>query len=252
MPSTSHYKIFDYWKDKCIDEQGNVYIEREEVFRFTQTVVYDWGEPNCWACGRIIPVENEPKYQEWIEAEDLKSIWNCRTLRRCTERAHIIPRSLGGKDEPENLFLLCPKCHKESPDTSMPSMFLAWVYQRRRRKHPALEVWEEASKILREKYGIYVPYVKWDVAKKNTTYHPGSDMHQTMVYAIVADAIRNKSTLNEANEMLFIEMINQKIRELDVHNGDPAVIDAYKACLTMYETIKNTESAALSINQTPA
>lgn len=49
---------------------------------------WDLAEKRCWRCGK--------------ETE----------LQRC----HLIPDSLGGKDEASNIVLLCDKCHKEGPN----------------------------------------------------------------------------------------------------------------------------------------
>lgn len=41
---------------------------------------------------------------DWAEAES--HCWRCG-CKRTLERCHIIPDSMGGKDEPSNLVLLC-------------------------------------------------------------------------------------------------------------------------------------------------
>jgi hypothetical protein len=110
MPN--NYQIFDYWKDKNIDNQP---------------ILIDWGEPSCWACNKQILVET----QELLDNGDFEEIWNRTSghLQRC----HIIPKGLGGSNEPENLFLLCPDCHKESPDTTNPKLFFDWIRMKRKR-----------------------------------------------------------------------------------------------------------------------
>lgn len=72
------------------------------------TPVYDAGEPSCFACG-------------WHDDDKLTF---------GLERAHVIPRSVGGGDDPENLALLCSKCHKEAPDTLDADWFWRWVAKR--------------------------------------------------------------------------------------------------------------------------
>lgn len=62
---------------------------------------FDWSEANivCWRCG-------------------------CkRKLYRC----HIIPDSLGGKDEPSNLVLLCADCHEEAPNIESSTFMWDWI-----------------------------------------------------------------------------------------------------------------------------
>jgi hypothetical protein len=107
----SNYQIFDYWKDKKLP---NGFL-----------VIWDWGEPCCWGCSLPIKVETP----DLLRNRDFKTIWN-RTSGYL-ERCHIVPRSLGGSNEPSNLFLLCPKCHRASPDTEDPNIFLEWVTYRR-------------------------------------------------------------------------------------------------------------------------
>lgn len=40
--------------------------------------------------------------------------WACLEWTPKPERAHILPVSMGGDDDPMNIHLLCPKCHIES------------------------------------------------------------------------------------------------------------------------------------------
>lgn len=53
--------------------------------------------------------------------------WRCSRKGRL-ERCHIIPRSLGGNDEPSNLVLLCPRCHLENPNVKDPLIMWDWLY----------------------------------------------------------------------------------------------------------------------------
>jgi len=108
MPS--HYQIFDYWKDRQI---GN------------EWVLMDYGEPSCWGCGKPIHVETK---KDLIDC-NYKAIWN-RT-HKYLNRCHIIPKALGGSNEPDNLFLMCESCHHESPDTPSSEGFFAWVLLKR-------------------------------------------------------------------------------------------------------------------------
>jgi 5-methylcytosine-specific restriction endonuclease McrA len=60
---------------------------------------------------------------DWGEAEE--RCWRCgykKNLQRC----HIIPDSLGGKDEPANLVLLCERCHIDAPNVE--SKTFMWDY----------------------------------------------------------------------------------------------------------------------------
>ncbi|AGL02277.1 HNH endonuclease [Desulfoscipio gibsoniae] len=40
---------------------------------------------------------------------------------------HIIPKSLGGSDDVDNLFLMCRECHDRSPNTISREIFFEWV-----------------------------------------------------------------------------------------------------------------------------
>lgn len=61
---------------------------------------------------------------DWAEAKE--RCWRCgckRNLQRC----HIVPDSLGGKDEPSNIVLLCERCHGEGPNVSSPEVMWDWI-----------------------------------------------------------------------------------------------------------------------------
>ncbi len=61
---------------------------------------------------------------DWSEADT--HCWRCgceRNLQRC----HIVPDSLGGKDEPANIVLLCKRCHAEGPNVTDPEIMWDWI-----------------------------------------------------------------------------------------------------------------------------
>lgn len=61
---------------------------------------------------------------DWAEAGSI--CWRCgckKTLQCC----HIIPYSLGGKDEPSNFVLLCSDCHEAAPNVQSPSFMWDWI-----------------------------------------------------------------------------------------------------------------------------
>lgn len=121
----SRSNIAKYWRNKGINK-NSFEIEKlsnDSDFNEVEVVVSDWGEPECWACGKPM-----------IHRDDdlnvsINQIWNVSGLERC----HIYYKQFGGKDVPENLFLLCHKCHVASPDTRNPCNFFAWVVNRRTR-----------------------------------------------------------------------------------------------------------------------
>lgn len=139
MPNTSHSSIFDFWKDKCITQNGSVEIEigyegynpNKANIENSITVINDWGEPECWACGLGVPLDMISDYDTYIQNNDLNKIWNDKATRHFLQRAHIVPDKLNGKDKPSNLFLLCSDCHRESPDTIYSKQFFKWVYKKR-------------------------------------------------------------------------------------------------------------------------
>lgn len=61
---------------------------------------------------------------DWAEAESL--CWRC-AQKRNLQRCHIIPRSLGGTEEPSNLVLLCAQCHSEAPNVNDPEFMWTWL-----------------------------------------------------------------------------------------------------------------------------
>lgn len=60
---------------------------------------------------------------DFDEAHD--RCWCCG-CKSNTERAHMMPESLGGDNDPANFVLLCTKCHEEAPDVSKEAM-LNWL-----------------------------------------------------------------------------------------------------------------------------
>lgn len=128
-----HGRIFDYWKDKCITYKGTIEIEGNYDYSKSIEVVKDWGEPNCWLCGKIINLDDYPFYYEDLENGKLTKIWNYGKVRNILNRCHIVPKALGGSDTADNLFLLCQDCHAKSPDTNNPKYFFQYIYNERKK-----------------------------------------------------------------------------------------------------------------------
>lgn len=61
---------------------------------------------------------------DWAEAHE--RCWRCGCEKNL-ERCHIIPDSLGGKDEPSNLVLLCKRCHADGPNVGDPEIMWDWI-----------------------------------------------------------------------------------------------------------------------------
>lgn len=116
------YKIYSYWKDKAITNKFEVKLwemctpedEAVKIIDFPDEIL-------CWGCGCLPYIA--------ADSEEIEVLWNQDHL---LDRAHILAKSKGGEDIPSNLFLLCPNCHAESPDTTNSQNFYAWVYHKRK------------------------------------------------------------------------------------------------------------------------
>ena len=126
-----HFLIFDYWKDKVILSDGEIVEGRNKPEKDYDWVVGDDYEPCCWGCGLPVISELEENKRP-VDENDLPLIWNDRKVKHKLHRCHIKPRSLGGEDAPNNLFLMCDRCHAESPDTTNSRTFFRWVYNQRK------------------------------------------------------------------------------------------------------------------------
>lgn len=104
IPPTA-WEIYSAWKS--LNFQG---IEESELEYFEDT-------PVCFACGHEFRIPSLYK----TSTNDKK--WN---NARATQRAHIIPFSLGGNNSPLNYLILCEKCHLESPDIKDREIMLHW------------------------------------------------------------------------------------------------------------------------------
>lgn len=181
------YDIFEYWKDKCITESGEVKIDygyggcdKEYLDSVNSVeVVQDWGEPSCFCCGRWAGVDVD-------DEEDLKRLWNSRKVSHELQKAHIIPSALGGDFTPENMFCLCPECHRESPDTIYSQEFFKWIYNRR--KNPKrVSLYKESVKQCDEE-GIYPMFSLDDINFNTCNTHCGGFSDSTYVAALVGAA----------------------------------------------------------------
>ena len=126
-----HFLIFDYWKDKVILSDGEIVEGRNKPEKDYDWVVGDDYEPCCWGCG-LPAISALEENKQPINENDLPLIWNDRNVKHKLHRCHIKPHSLGGEDTPDNLFLMCDRCHAESPDTTNSRTFFRWVYNQRK------------------------------------------------------------------------------------------------------------------------
>ena len=81
----------------------------------TKEQIVDWGMKNIDEIG--FPVD---------ASEMNTRCWRCG-YERNTERCHVIPDSLKGKDIPSNYRLLCHDCHLENPNVNDPDAMDIWI-----------------------------------------------------------------------------------------------------------------------------
>lgn len=209
---TTHGAIFEYWKDRAISEDGHIYYDYghpkcdEHLLKKVKSIaaIYDWGEPCCMACHLYVDIQN-PNYEKDLQELNLKSIWNYPDVKRTLNRCHIIPRSLGGKDEPSNLVLLCERCHKESPDTVYPQMMLMWIYQRNQKPRHDVMIQQEVNRILKEHFNI--PFAAYsdkvydpENFKNKVGTHAGSISDSSLISYYVSDVLENIKNLQLPKE----------------------------------------------------
>lgn len=98
--------------------------------------------PVEWSDGTIAPDEYGVHY-----------CWACRyDVADCgpLERAHLVPRALGGGAEPSNLVLLCASCHRKAPNVDDRTYMLEWVngYAERETQRVVAMVAEVCEKVV--------------------------------------------------------------------------------------------------------
>lgn len=88
--------------------------KRENIKTTSKQIVEYWSEK----------VSDWELTVKWCNAH--KCCWRCGR-ETSLQRAHIVPDSLGGKDEPSNFVLLCEKCHSEAPNVVDPEIMWDWL-----------------------------------------------------------------------------------------------------------------------------
>ena len=131
----SHWSIYDFWKDKYITDAGNIVLQDDPAWHY-RAVISD-SVPCCWGCGQ--PANAKIHGKGWLDDDndnesDLKKVWREKYVSSKLNRCHIYAKQFGGKETPDNLFLLCESCHKESPDTTNPAAFFRWVCRKRKER----------------------------------------------------------------------------------------------------------------------
>lgn len=132
-PTPSRVKIVEYWKDKYISKNLEIVSSNETD---SLPVIDDWGEPECWACGEFHEnIYLNPAYLECIKSgENCLKVWDFPEAK-FLQKAHIVPKMLGGEKVPSNYFLLCKRCHQESPDFIDSCYFFAYIRHTRNNAH---------------------------------------------------------------------------------------------------------------------
>lgn len=157
------YEIYNYWKDKAITKNFEVMLWDACLAEDEAVKIIDFSdEITCWACG-ILPYET-------ADYDDIKALWNHDHL---LDRAHILARSKGGEDIPSNLFLLCPNCHAEAPDTINLKNFYAWIYHKRK-----FESWVQIYE--KEKAALIRRIDMTEIYTRCTSLNMNFDMMKTM------------------------------------------------------------------------
>ena len=192
----SHYAIFDYWKDKRITEDGNVETEigyegsdENKVNENNSVcVVEDWGEPECWACAR--PIKNYD--YGFVDSHGLQEVYNHPAVRHSLEKCHIIPHALGGHETPDNMFLLCCVCHRNSPDTVFKKEFFRWIYKRKQRRgtDEVLNLIDTIDELKRRRIPPLI--LKRDIISEDTTATHGGMIVRSSVSASVMGAVEQR------------------------------------------------------------
>jgi hypothetical protein len=92
---------------------------------------------------------------DWSEAHE--RCWRCGTTHKekSLQRCHIVPSQapFDGPDSPENLVLLCARCHAEAPSCSDPKEIWAWIKTTRAQQYDTYwtqREWEDIKRI----YGL--------------------------------------------------------------------------------------------------
>lgn len=147
----------------------------------------DFGEPSCFACGFQATRVDEPP--------EIWQVWSKAVL----DRAHLIPRTLGGDDEAPNLVLLCSDCHRDAPNVGDSRYMLEWMGRRESFFSRRIAMFQRAIDTggLEREYAILAEEVKDDRVSKvlrellgSWTATHGWYVNESTEEAVMAEAIR--------------------------------------------------------------
>ncbi len=114
--------------------------------------------------------------------------WCCGSSKKELQKCHIVPKSLGGPDSPNNLVPLCSLCHDEAPDVKDPEAIWTWIAnQQNSLSGLGLgrlgDLWDALPKLI-EKYDITTEaegaaVLEWFsyLSIEKATYHMGQLKH---------------------------------------------------------------------------
>lgn len=63
---------------------------------------------------------------DWGDGTAENHCWRCG-CKRSLQKCHIVPKSLGGLDDPSNIIPLCAMCHDEAPNVDDPNEMWNWI-----------------------------------------------------------------------------------------------------------------------------
>lgn len=130
--------------------------------------------------------DEEEGYDTLLEQGKIKDIWDCQSVRSALDKAHIIPKALGGELIPKNLFCLCHRCHRNSPDTRFPQEFFKWIYQERKQPFAKRVTYKAIKQCLDE--GISPDFKSSNVNMSNMNTHGGLVVESSVVATMVGCA----------------------------------------------------------------
>jgi len=90
-------------------------MSKRTYMKTTKKQIVEWGMKNINECGYGVDAIQMDTH-----------CWRCG-YESHTERCHVIPHALGGKDEPSNYRLFCSSCHKEQPNVNDYNATDEWV-----------------------------------------------------------------------------------------------------------------------------
>jgi len=176
-PSKS--KIAEYW---LFDQMPKCSEDMDEETRFAvydsltafqkKLAIIDWGEPCCWACGMWKDTDND--ITDPTETNPLKSWDGVKWLEIC----HIVPHSLGGNEEVDNLVLLCKSCHKMAPNVKNPERMKQFITDKKSESSIQMEVIEKMDFSKADvEYLVENSEQLFSYIYENTSFHFGQGIH---------------------------------------------------------------------------